>query len=180
MLAQSTPGVYFQWVDSRAREIDLVRTDVAAFVGIAVRGPLHLPVKIESWTQFLSTFGGHTAQGYLAYAVEGFLANGGRTCWVVRVADPNAAAPARLDLDDTAGRPSLCIKASSPGVWGRGITVRLVPAGSVRFSLSLRLASGEEEFWHGLTTALASLELMDREGLPTLRLSAYDPRLWFW
>ncbi|MCP4663991.1 MAG: phage tail sheath family protein, partial [bacterium] len=88
--------------------------------------------------------------------------------------------PARLDLDDVAGRPSLSIKASSPGVWGRGITAALVAAGGERFSLSLRLPSGEEEFWHGLTTALTSLELLDRRGRPTLGLSAYDPRLWHW
>jgi len=48
MYAYSTPGVYFEWIDVQ-RPILLLRTDIAGFVGIAERGPLHTPVKIESW-----------------------------------------------------------------------------------------------------------------------------------
>ena len=67
--AYRTPGVHFEWLD-RPRAIAELRTDVAGFVGIAARGPLHEPVRLESWNQFTSTFGAHIAGGYLAYAVE--------------------------------------------------------------------------------------------------------------
>ncbi len=155
-----------------------MRTDIAGFVGIAVRGPLHRPVRVESWTQFVSTFGGHTSQGYLAYAVEGFLANGGRACWVVRVADPRRARPAELLLHDGAGRPSLRLRASSPGIWGRRVTVVLVPSGGDRFTLDVSLPGGDEELWSGVTTRIASLDLTDGDGRRTLRLAVYDPALW--
>jgi phage tail sheath protein FI len=151
MFAYRTPGVYFEWLDTRPRVIGPWRTDIAGFVGIAARGPLHRPVKVESWTQFTSTFGGHIPQGYLAYAVEGFFANGGQTCWVVRVADPELARPASLDLLDGSDQPTLRLTASSPGVWGQDVTVSVARSGKERFSLTLRLADGGQELWRNLT-----------------------------
>jgi phage tail sheath protein FI len=88
-----TPGVYFETVDVSREAIAAIRTDIAAFVGISERGPLNTPVRVNSWKQFLSSFGSFIAQGYLAYAVKAFFENGGRTCYVVRVAaTPDAAA----------------------------------------------------------------------------------------
>src|SRR5262245_32002301 len=112
MYAYRTPGVVFEWRDTRARDIDILRTDIAGFVGIAERGPLHRPGKVESWTQFTSIFGGHIPQGYLAYAVDGFVANGGQTCGVVRVANPSQARPAPLVLLDDGGQPVLDLTAA--------------------------------------------------------------------
>src|SRR4051794_16466578 len=102
MLAYRTPGVYFEWHDPGDQGGDLRRSDIAGFVGFAQRGPLHCPTRLTSWQQFSSTFGGPTPQSYLAYAVAGFFANGGQTCWVVRVADPGTAACAQLILRDAA------------------------------------------------------------------------------
>src|SRR5438046_8545124 len=98
MNAYRTPGIYFEQKDAAGPVIGPLRTDVAGFVGLASRGPLHTPVKIESQTQFAAVFGGPLAQAYLAYAVQGFFTNGGATCWIVRVADPAAAATASLDV----------------------------------------------------------------------------------
>jgi hypothetical protein len=92
-----TPGVYRQPQPAENGDIRLVRTDVAGFVGFAERGPLPRPgatpeelrtaaVRLTSWQQFLTTFGGFMPYGYLAYAVRAFFANGGTTCYVVRVA----------------------------------------------------------------------------------------------
>ncbi|MEM7585305.1 MAG: phage tail sheath subtilisin-like domain-containing protein [Acidobacteriota bacterium] len=175
MLAPSTPGVRFEWADPRV--LEGVRTDIAGFVGIAARGPVQQPVRVESWGQFTSIFGGHLSHAYLAYAVEGFFANGGRTCWVVRVADPLAATPAEVDLLDGQGRVGLRLEASSPGAWGRQISLRVGRQGRERFSLSVRLPTGESETWLDLTHAVASLDLVDAQGRPTLRLEAHDPRL---
>ena len=112
MFAYRTPGVYYEDADNRTASLGLVRTDIAGFVGIARRGPIHRPVKVQSWTQFVSLFGAHAAQAYLAYAVEGFFSNGGDTCWVVRVADPDLARPSRAVLYDTIGRPAVRLSAA--------------------------------------------------------------------
>jgi hypothetical protein len=78
----------------------LPRMDVACFVGFAARGPLHQPVLIEDMQQFEEVFGGplllaqsqgeeHTA--YLLPTLQAFFGNGGRRCWVVRVANAEEA-----------------------------------------------------------------------------------------
>jgi len=151
MFGYSTPGVYFEWHDTAAREIRPARVDIAGFVGIAQRGPLHRPERIESWNQFTSTFGRHIPQGHLAYAVQGFFANGGQTCWVVRVADPDWAASASLDIvaDEFDGR-MLRLTAASEGVWSHQLDVTVLRLGK-RFSLILRLPDGTQEVWRDLT-----------------------------
>ena len=75
----------------------LVRTDIAGFFGFAERGPLPDPsetdpgkraqaaVKLNSWNDFRVIFGGFLPYSYLAYAVRGFFATGGQTCYVARI-----------------------------------------------------------------------------------------------
>jgi phage tail sheath protein FI len=121
-----TPGVYFEQVDAAAPITEL-RTDVAAFVGIAERGPLHTAVPVTSREQFGATFGRFIAAGYLAYAVKAFFDNGGQRCHVVRVASPSASAAA-VDVRDAAGTAALRVEASSPGAWGNDLEVRLLPS----------------------------------------------------
>jgi hypothetical protein len=116
------PGVYVEWLDKSAQQLEVGRTDVAGFIGVAERGPLHTARKIESFRQFVSTFGRHVEQSYLAYAVEGFFANGGRTCWVVRVADPAAAKKARVALS-IGGAAPFVLEAGSEGMWGNAIRI---------------------------------------------------------
>lgn len=86
MPAYVTPGAYFEAVDLEVGRIPAVRTDVAGFVGVATMGPLDTPVRLTSWRQFESTFGGLHPDAFLGYAVKAFIENGGRACWVVRVA----------------------------------------------------------------------------------------------
>jgi len=50
-----TPGVYVEWLDVNPQHIEVGRTDVAGFVGLAERGPVQQAVKIESSRQFLTT-----------------------------------------------------------------------------------------------------------------------------
>jgi phage tail sheath protein FI len=125
----TTPGVYYQRMDATAPGISAIRTDVAGFVGIAVSGPLDTPVPVQSWKQFQAYFGSFSGGGFLAYAVRGFFENGGRRCWVVRVAsnDPvGGALPATLELASTIpGRSVWNIHASSPGTWGNSLTISL-------------------------------------------------------
>jgi phage tail sheath protein FI len=119
-----TPGVYYERVDIGAPGVAPVRTDVAGFVGIATCGPLHTPVPVQSWRQFQAVFGEFTGAGYLAYAVRAFFENGGRRCWVVRVAS-DAAATAAFVLRSPAGHVVWRVAASSPGVWGDDLDVAI-------------------------------------------------------
>lgn len=129
MATYLTPGVYYERADATVPAITAIRTDVAGFAGLAPRGLLDTPVPVESWRQFEAHFGGFTGAGFLAYAVRGFFENGGRRCWVVRVAsnDPvGGARSAGLDLASltTPGRLIWRVSASSPGVWGNTLSVR--------------------------------------------------------
>jgi phage tail sheath protein FI len=118
----STPGVYVERFDADPQRLTPRRTDVAGFVGIAARGPLHTPIRIESLRQFTTQFGDPLAFSYLAYAVAGFFANGGRRCWVVRVADAAAARPACRQIA-IEGRGLLTLEATSPGSWGNDVEI---------------------------------------------------------
>jgi len=140
-----TPGVSFEWHDAALPAIGPLRTDIAGFVGIAERGPLHKPAKIQSRTQFTSVFGDAIPQAFLAYSVEGFFANGGDTCWVVRVADPDSATTATLDIVDAYGARLLGIAAGSPGSWGNGIVVSWIHDQSQILSLTLHYPDGTQQ-----------------------------------
>jgi hypothetical protein len=135
-----TPGVYFERRDITPPAIGIPRSDIAGFAGIAMRGPLFEPVKIESWKQFVSRFGDFIPQAYLAYAVYGFFSNGGRTCWVSRVADVRSAKTAREEFGD------VVIAAQSPGTWGNQIYVEPFLSGNSVVALLLRYPDGSEQF----------------------------------
>lgn len=89
------PGVYFL-PNPRGRGLGLPPLDVAAFVGFAARGPLDWPVAVEDLDAYRAIFGGdmplarehggRTVNAHLPTAVAAFFANGGRRCYVVRVA----------------------------------------------------------------------------------------------
>jgi uncharacterized protein len=120
----TTPGVYYERVDETPA-VAALRTDIAAFVGLAEQGPLDRPIRLTSWQQFSSVFGGLSRRAFLAYAVNAFFENGGAVCWVVRVAGFDAAA-AGADVVDGAGTPILRVDASSPGTWAHDLEVRIV------------------------------------------------------
>lgn len=98
--ATRLPGIQFDVLAPPAPET-LVRMDIAVFVGFAASGPLDQPIAVEDSTRFAEIFGDDlviaddraSAQplyAYLAPAVRAFFRNGGRRCWVIRVAGPGA------------------------------------------------------------------------------------------
>src|SRR5262249_46746511 len=72
-----SPGVYVEEVEAGSRPIEGVGTAVAAFVGLAGRGPANTPTLVTNWNQFTSTFGEFIEGSYLAHAVYGYFLNGG-------------------------------------------------------------------------------------------------------
>lgn len=94
------PGVRFE-VPPAAPDDALPRMDIAFFVGFAASGPLAAAVAVESLAEFETVFGaglvlardaanGEPVRGLLHPAVRGFFSQGGRRCWVLRVAGAGA------------------------------------------------------------------------------------------
>ena len=138
--APRLPGVIFEREPPPPTPL-LPRMDIAAFVGFAERGPLDTPVPVEDMARFTDVFGeevrlawdpelGEPLRGHLRAAVKAFFRNGGKRCWVIRVAGALAesaefpvAGLLRCEPDRTAGRewdsrlvPARLV-ASSKGPW---------------------------------------------------------------
>ncbi len=115
------PGVYIEQISS-FRPIAGVETSTVGFVGIAERGPVG-PRLVTSSQDYSRWFGGYLREGsqdrYLAYALDGFFLNGGKRCYVARVA-PKAATVAACTFD---GR--IRVEAIGPGTWGNRISVEV-------------------------------------------------------
>ncbi len=133
------PGVFMEEVAGGSRPVEGVATSVAAFVGFAEQGPLNEPVRITNWNQFTKTFGEFTDGSYLGYSVYGYFANGGGTCYVVRVgtqaadeagADGESAVESgtRTEADAAGAAPAVHVLggfqvAALPAAAGRDISV---------------------------------------------------------
>ncbi len=97
-----SPGVYIEEVNTGNRPIEGVATSTAGFLGVSERGPsddqAHL---ITSFQDYQRQFGTYMPNRYLTHAVEGFFQNGGRRCFVARVAsNQGGAAPATVVQGD--------------------------------------------------------------------------------
>ena len=92
-----SPGVYIEEIDAGPKPIEGVSTSTTGFVGRTVRGPTEgLPVLITSFPDFRRRFGDYLPDTggndhYLAHAVFGFFANGGKRCYVRRVVAGDAS-----------------------------------------------------------------------------------------
>jgi hypothetical protein len=132
---QRLPGLTFLPRQPSRRQ-PLPRLDVAAFVGFAARGPLHVPVPLEDFSTYQAVFGGdldlaqeageRVVKANLPRAVHQFFANGGQRCYVVRVAGCQAEAarlrlPGMVALNSRSGPRLAALSASSPGAWGAGL-----------------------------------------------------------
>jgi len=117
-MARRLPGIAFEVRSPDVAQV-LPRMDIAAFVGFASSGPLHVPVPIEDAAQFASIFGADAmlawdseraewARAQLGPAVRAFFRNGGRRCWVIRVADDATAQP------DTVAPPGILQAIEAP------------------------------------------------------------------
>jgi phage tail sheath protein FI len=136
MATYTTAGVYIEELAATG-PIEGVGTSTAGFIGPALKGPIRVPTKITSWTQFKDTFGDYIAvpRCYLAYAVEGFFRNGGTVAYVERV---GTATRAFRDLVDRVGAPTLHVEALVEGTAGNLLTVEVKDAQIVTTASALR------------------------------------------
>lgn len=127
MATYSAPGVYIEQTQERPAPRPRL-SSVTGFAGLASRGPINSPQRLENWGHFTRVFGGIAADSDLGPSVHGFFANGGRVCYVVRVERPigdlGRPAAAAFELRD-AVQSILRFDAANEGGWGNDLDLRL-------------------------------------------------------
>ncbi len=139
----SYPGVYVEELPPTSRSIALASTSNTAFVDFFLKGEVGKPVRITSFAEFESTFGGVDPQSEASWAIRQYYDNGGSVAFVVNVAKPPPNFFATVTLAGGAGN-ALTVTASLGGEAGNNIelAVKHGPAGSNVFHLAVRRLSG--------------------------------------
>jgi uncharacterized protein len=105
------PGILVEEFPGGETSLDALQAGIAAFVGVAPRGPLNQAVLVESQAEFERSFGVGGAESPLQRCVSDFFQAGGTRAVVVRVA--NCAKPCTIRLPGREG--TLVLEALSPG-----------------------------------------------------------------
>lgn len=163
-----SPGVYVHEVEAGTRPIEGVGTAVAAFVGLAAKGPANQPTLVSNWTQFSETFGDFVPGSYLAHSVYGYFLNGGGNCYIVRIGADGAESngdgqkPKAKQVKAVAGPPmaevaGYRIIAKSTGASQKPITVEFDAAGGDnapedQFRITVTVEGRQPETWDNVTT----------------------------
>ena len=160
MVATRSPGVFMERGVTRSAELALLPSGIPVFLGVAERGPTNEPIRVTSIEEFWRYFGKlpeFITPTYMAVAIDGFFVNGGRECYVMRIAHlfernprdddrPLLAGSDRLDfaikssvrLRDGAKQNTLQIQALSEGTWGNAIRASVQqPPSSVQTFLTV-------------------------------------------
>jgi phage tail sheath protein FI len=118
------PGVYIEEVPSGVRPIEGISTSTAAFIGKAELGTMNKAALVTSVPEFEAKYGKYLNGFFLSHAVHQFYNNGGKKCYIVRVAGAGAQAAA-ISIKDRRAAPAktLTISASSEGDWGNKLDV---------------------------------------------------------
>ena len=149
------PGVFVEEIPAGEQPVEAVGTSAGGFIGRAERGPLDSPRLVTNWSQFVKGYGGRRRDSYLAYAIHGFFLNGGRRCYVSRVASSSAAV-AEATLQDRAGTPldTLKLEALNEGEWGNGLAVDVADGTknpATEFALVVKEGGSTVETWDDLS-----------------------------
>jgi phage tail sheath protein FI len=119
-------------VDGRvAPSIQAAPTSVAAMIIRSARGLPGAVYRVTNWSEFVEHFGEYMNGAFGAYAMRGFIDNGGAVAYVTRVVDDTAAAAATNTFDD-GGSAALTVTAGyrgqpDPGAWGNNLSIRIAP-----------------------------------------------------
>ncbi len=140
MVTYVTPGVYFESADRGGAGITALRTDIAACIGVAQKGPLNAPFAVQSWEQFQSVFGSFLTNAYLAYAAKAFFENGGQKLYGLRVASAGVST-ATTGAQPADGSASVVISTSGFGVGALATIQQTVAAHAVGVQPSDRASS---------------------------------------
>ncbi|MEN0128300.1 MAG: phage tail sheath family protein [Brevundimonas sp.] len=159
-----SPGVYVEEVEAGTRPIEGVGTSVAAFVGLAARGPFNSPTLVSNWTQYAETFGDFLPGSYLAHAVYGYFLNGGSNAYIVRIGSdapvdepPSKTAPKALPAGAQAVIGAYRVTASDKAPKTKQLSVEVADAGGEnppedQFKLVVLLDGKATETYDNVTT----------------------------
>jgi hypothetical protein len=154
-----SPGVYVEELDGGPRPIEGVGTAVAAFVGLAEKGPVNEPTLVTNWTQYVNTFGDFTEGSYLSHAVYGYFQNGGTIAYIVRIGGEAGSAPAaRGELTAGEGKQlPYRVQALEAGAAGNDVSVEIQHpqgegANEDNFTIVVKKGGKVEETHADLTT----------------------------
>jgi len=146
MVQTRSPGVYMERGAAPHASLSLLPSGVPVFLGVAERGPTNRPIRITSLEEYLEVFGrvpSEIPDTYMASAIDGFFLNGGRECYVTRIAHlfdrsphdddrpallasgdrMDIAIKASVRLRDGTKQNTLLVQALSEGGWGNAIRV---------------------------------------------------------
>ena len=158
-----SPGVYVNEVEAGTRPIEGVGTAVAAFVGLASKGPDNEPTLVSNWTQFSETFGDFVPGSYLAHAVYGYFLNGGGNCYVVRIGadgtreEKPKQQPKAVAASPTAELGGYRVTAKSSAANPKPVTVEIADPGGEnpsedQFKIVITVEGKPPEVWDNVTT----------------------------
>jgi hypothetical protein len=142
-----------------AADPQALRTDVAAVLGRTTRGPVGVPLRLESWNDVLYFCGPPDGRSATPYALRGFFENGGRTVWLIRVAGSGEAATATWTVGEL-----------RDGVWGPGAPARGGFA-SARYQVVATSAGG----WANNTRVSIRFRASSVAGPPTVSVRVSAP-----
>ena len=148
-----TPGVFIE-DNPNPPVAEAVSASTGGFVGIAQRGEVGKPILITSWNAFINSFAfgmdsPFLANSDLAYAVYGFFQNGGKRCYVQRVASDSVATA-------TYAKDELTISAKDAGEWGNKIEIVVTANADVatNFDIEVIHNSQKVEVFKNLTNTI--------------------------
>jgi uncharacterized protein len=156
-----TPGVYVEEVDRGTKPIEGVGTAVAAFLGIAEKGPVGKATMIANWTQFVNVFGGFIPGAYLAHSVYGYFNNGGTLAYVVRIggSEDDSAPPQPIAEIKAKGGAATLKALPKPGA-PDNVSVNVTAGDDDSFNITVRSGTTEEKF-EGLTLSKGPKNALD-------------------
>lgn len=164
-----SPGVYVEEVSSGVKPIAGVGTSVGAFIGLTEKGTVGKATLITNWSQFVNEFGGFIPSAYLPYAVYNFFAEGGTTCYVVRIASAKSQVASSIVKDNSEEPVDIFeIYARSTGAWGNRISYEIGKASSTpededdfRFKLVIKYTESFPDEYTGEDTEGEIVEVYD-------------------
>ena len=124
-MANNAPGVYIQDITSGSQNIRQASASVGVMIGVTKSGVLNTPVKITSWTEFISNFANgldspFLENSYLPHAVYGFFNNGGSELYVGSIKGSGAAKATK-----TSSTNAITATAKTEGTWGNSLKITL-------------------------------------------------------
>lgn len=148
-----SPGVFIE-DNPNPPVIEAVSASNGGFAGIAQRGVVGKPIFINSWNAFINHFAygmesPFLANSHLAYAVYGFFQNGGKRCYVMRVASKTAKIASMT-------KETLVIQAKDAGAWGNKLKVTVTANADTpaNFDLKVTMDTEDVEVFKNLSNTL--------------------------